>query len=360
MFDLAPAGGAGNDEGGRSMISLTKERATDGVHTFRALLEALLLGMAVAACNASTEPALQSTDDSAGQLETADVIADMTGPLGLTPDQRAAAEQIRDRFRERFGEPGVLWYVAAELQQVLTSEQIATVGALLEERRSGLRGRRENRRAEERGDGFGPRSGVRLRGFGRGHGVPDGAAGDRGFDGLDLTADQQTALAEIHERFRPQFEALADEHRSGALSREEFRAAIQELREQVHGEAETILTPEQLAEMESRRDQHERNRADRRAQSEAAAEDALGLTEDQKSALEALRDAWSAQERPADAGERAARRDEHRQAVAEILNEDQLEIVTLHRSLASHAALRRFRGGSFGPFTAGPGPGSGI
>ena len=126
-------------------------------------------------------------------------------------------------------------------------------------------------------------------------------------------------------------------------------------REAFHAEFETILTDEQKAKLEEHRAEMEEHRAERQAKREArrgdheaareagrdAMQDALGLTEEQIAAIDALRGEWSA-----DADEsREERRAAHEAAMEEILTDTQLEIVALHRALDSRLRIRRMGAG---------------
>ena len=56
-------------------------------------------------------------------------LGDLTEGLGLTDDQVAAVREVMEEYQDRAGEPGTLWYVAADLQEVFTADQIAAIEA---------------------------------------------------------------------------------------------------------------------------------------------------------------------------------------------------------------------------------------
>jgi hypothetical protein len=94
------------------------------------------------------------------------------------------------------------------------------------------------------------------------------------------------------------------------------------------------------------------DREQRREQAQAAMADALGLTAEQQTQIDALRGS------PKTEGSRAERREAHRSAFEAILTTEQLEIVTIHEAMRGYGVLRRLSGEQgFGP-GAGRGPGA--
>lgn len=120
-----------------------------------------------------------------------------------------------------------------------------------------------------------------------------GCSGKRGrlslSEGLGLTEDQQTALAEIRETFSEQKQAVNDDYRTGL---------------------EEILTAEQLEAIETIRSESPRRRI--------TAGD-IGLTEEQIASLTSLREEMVAQKQ--------ALREEYRDAFEELLTPEQLELL---------------------------------
>ena len=303
-----------------------------------ALFGVLGLLAGVSACGDSgVDP--EQTIETAG--ETSDVVGGLTGEAGLG-DVPGLREIIRE-YEGRLGEPGMAWYLAADLQAVLTSDQIAVIAAFQEEL-----GRRVRDRMSE---GFG-------------HGMGLGRV-------IDLTEEQRAAIGALREQYRPEFEAIREAIAAGTLDREGAREQIKSIREALHAELEAILTDEQKAALDKLKAGIEGRRAefdDRREEREVAGEaeraamrDALGLTAEQIAAIEALRGDWTAD---GDVS-REERRAAHEAAMEQILTEAQQEIVVLQRAVSSRLRIRRMGvgvrdGAGFGPRRGGFGPRGGV
>jgi Spy/CpxP family protein refolding chaperone len=309
---------------------------TRGV-TIRATL--ILTGLAafgVASCggeDAPTEPAggsvvsegLLADTDLAGRLD------ELTQALGLSDEQLEAIQEVAARHGDRENEPGAAWYVAAELQAILSSDQVSELDGLQAAARA--RSRMERGARSATGDSARDRQGTGARSFGRTPG------GGNGFAWLDLTEEQATQVEAVLESHRAEMQALREQLRSGDLSPEEMRSKAEAVREAIRAEIEPLLTQEQRARLEERQTGLERDResaAERREVARqrgeaqhAAMVDALGLTEAQIDQLADLR-----QDRGA-----------HREAFAEILTDEQLEVVTVHRALVAHRFHSGRRGG---------------
>lgn len=325
----------------------------------------LLLGLTLAACD-SQSPAGDASD--ADAQEAAALTSGLSQDLSLSASQQQAVQNAVDRNRHRMHEPGFLWALAAELHATLTDEQKQRLFDLAAQR---------DERFGERGcagpGGFGP-------GFGRpGHGGPGhgGPGGDQAgpFDDL-LTDEQKAAIEEIRARYRPQIEALFTAFRNGEIEQDAFREQMQVLREAMKAEIDALLTDEQKAAIEQRRTERqaerEAEREARRAQERAAMIEALGLSDGQVAALDALLEAQMA-ERDAlfeqflaetitcEALQTAlaALKEAGDAALQDILDETQWEIKRIHDALAGRM---RSPGGQRGPGGGGPGhrgPGAG-
>lgn len=291
----------------------------------------LLAGVFLLTAACSNNPT-ETTDVSTSQANEAEfsvVLGDLTEDLELTDEQREAIQAVMDAYRGQGREPGTTWYAAADLQRILTSDQIAVIGSRLEEMAAEARGRREGFR-ERRGSG-GP-------GFGRGEGGFHG-------EGLDLTDEQQTEIEAIRESFQPRLEELREALREGSVSREEAREQMEAIRAEMEAAIAEVLTDDQLAvleewkaEREQSRDEAPVDRETRREAARVAMVEALSLTSDQLAALDALHEAAREQGRPEDSDEAQARREEHRAALLEILDDEQEEIWILHGALRAHLA----------------------
>jgi Spy/CpxP family protein refolding chaperone len=251
------------------------------------------------------------------------VTAGVTEGLSLTSGQTAAVNELAASFGARIGEPGALWRLAAELHGTLTSEQIAQIVDRQAERLEQMAARTGDRPAFGRGQGrfgHGPRGGpARL--------LPD------------ATDEQRQAIREVLESFQPQFEALHEQLRSGEITPQEFRTQARELRQAVHAEIEPLLSDEQRAAL----DEHRAQREAFMEEAKAVRIEVLGLTDAQIAELEALKEQrMSAPLGDASITERIAA---HREAVATILSDTQMEIASLYHALRAGA----FRGNGHGP-----------
>jgi len=296
------------------------------------LVLAALAAFGVAGCggeDAPTEPVGGSvvSDDLLANADLGGAISEVTQSLGLSDEQLAKIQELAARSRDQEPEPGAAWYAAAELQTILSSDQIAALGNRLENSPGRIRMERGERSGNRDGarehSGAGSRPGGKLSG------------GGHGYAWLDLTEQQQAQIQAILESHQAEIQALREDLRASDLSPDEMRSRAEAVREAVRAEIEPLLTQEQRdrlqereAGLEQRREaaMEKREVARQRGEAEhAAMVDALGLTDAQIEQMEELR-----QDRGA-----------HREAFAEILTDDQLEVVAVHRALEAH----RFRTG---------------
>ena len=307
-------------------------------------LSIFLLGLflTISACDTleqSTQPSLDESAISAGQTER-------LHDLNLTASQTGQLAELKTRYEDV---PGGLWHVAAGMQATLTDSQKERLIASMENWRNeppfkGLEARR------------GPRSGR-------------GVAAN-----LDLTESQKEQLQTVRQNMRDQMKALQAERRAGNLTDEEFRKQAQTYRESMHSALSDVLTADQLEKLEQERQQLQSRRGDRgqrrlergearsemRQEQESAMIDALGLSEAQLEQIKALREERRAAVKSSretlrerlQAGEidretvremMKEEREAARKELSEILTEEQLEIMDLHRALASRKMGSRGR-----------------
>lgn len=356
-------------------------------------LLALVTGLG--ACGDSVDPVGVATEQSLAAMaetELGAVLTDMTESLGLSDGQASDVVAISNLYSGRLDEPGVLWYIAADLQGVLSSaqvDQLATGRAELRERtrqalseQFGFGGEPFGGRGpgelfggrlgggEFPGDGqwlggfFGPGDapdcarigeafGSPLGGFGRNFGGPGhgfggfgvGLGGFGDFADIDLSDEQRAALEAIMLEYGPQLMDLVHQLRDGLISEEQFEELAEALGEEIRDAIGEVLTDEQVAAIEELR---ERARAAAAAE-RAARVDALGLTDQQLADLEALRVnlAEQACETVVAGGSADDLRAAHREAVADILSSDQIEIIEVHYALRAYLLLYRIENGDF-------------
>jgi Spy/CpxP family protein refolding chaperone len=136
---------------------------------------------------------------------------------------------------------------------------------------------------------------TRRGGPGDGGRGPGGSPLERLGQVIDLTENQQTQLQTLHERFRAEAEALRE---SGSADREQFEVLRESHREQV----QALFTEEQRATLERLHAEREANRPARgdglrgrpgrrgpEGEDRPRLVEALGLTEEQQSQIETLR-----------------------------------------------------------------------
>ena len=241
--------------------------------TFKPLLSSLFLLLLLAACDSNT------ADENLSDPELAQLSASISDEVSLTSAQQddfeASLAQHGDR---RNREPGFLWTVAADLQATLTDEQKEELFAGTEQAEDGL-----SFRGLLGFPGAGGRYGIGgFMGGSRRHGVSPVDVE------LNLTEDQETALTEIHTRYREQFKALAESFENGELTENEVLAELIALRDTKQAEILGVLTDEQEALLEEYRAEREAQFEEYRAEVNAVRNEVLGLTTEQADAIDAL------------------------------------------------------------------------
>ena len=335
-----------------------------GSRTRGAFMLAGLAAVGVAACGGDdtpTEPVDGSVVNEA-PLEDAELgsaIDELTQALGLSDEQREAIQDLVARGRDQVVEPGAAWYAAAELQAILSTDQIAELDSRQASAGDRVRMERGNRSAMP------DQSGERSRHGARSSGRMSG--GGHGYAGLELTDEQRAQIEAVVESHQAELNALREEIRGGDLTREEKRSRAQSVHEAIRAEIEPLLTQEQRDQLKEREAGMEERRATagehrdvarQRGEAEhAAMVDALELTDAQIEVLDALREGRPGAAARAGDESRFDIREAHRAALAEILTDEQQEVVTVHRALVAHrfqAATREGRGREHGERRAHP------
>ncbi len=354
----------------------------------------LALAAGLSACDGSADPVGIASDQSLGAMaetKLGAVLTDMTGSLALSGGQAADVVAIGDRYSGSVDEPGTFWYIAADLQGVLSSPQIAQLAEgrveLRERARQaiaaqfglddGLFGGRgpgafgpggrfggggfpgdggalggffgpgEAPDCSEIGESFGGRFGGFARNFGGpGHGFGGFGAGLGGFGDfgdIDLSDAQRAALQAIMFEYGPQLMDLMHQLRDGLISEEQFKERAEALGEEIQEAIGEVLTDEQIAAIEEMRE-----RARAAAEAERAARiEALELTDQQLADLESLRGSLAEQacETIVAGGSAEDLHAAHQAAVAEVLSNDQIESIEVHGSLQMHVFVYHIENG---------------
>jgi hypothetical protein len=258
----------------------TQESNTGGWRRGASVVTLLVLAAGLSACNGSIDPVGIASDQSLSGMadtELGAVLTDMTEALGLSDGQATDIVAIGDRYSGIVDEPGTFWYVAADLQGVLSSAQIdqlaASRAALMERARQailaqlgfggelfgghgpgaigpggrfggggfpgdggalgGFFGPGEAPDCSEIGEAFGGRFGGFGRNFGGpGHGFGGFAAGFGGFGNfadIELSDAQRAALQSIMLEYGPQLMDLMQQLRDGLISEEQFKELAEAL-----------------------------------------------------------------------------------------------------------------------------------
>ena len=243
-------------------------------YLFKPLLASFALIFILAACDSNT------IDENIDDPELAQLSATIGDEVSLTSEQQSDFEQSLARHGgNRFNrEPGFLWTVAADLQATLTDEQKAELFAGTEEAEAGL-----SFRGLLGFPGSGGRYGLGgFMGGSRHHGISPMDSE------LNLTEDQETALTDIHTRYREQFRALADAFSNSELSEDEVLSQLVTLREAKQAEVLDVLTDEQEAVLEQYRAEREARFEEYRQQVNDVRNDVLGLTDEEAEAIDAI------------------------------------------------------------------------
>ena len=243
------------------------------------------------------------------------------------------------RGGERDREPGFLWKLAAELQQTLTEEEKNNIFTKLEEVKE--KGKDRGKDADK---DRGKKDGGALRVI---YSV--------------LTDDQKPQFDAIMEEFRSGMDAIFASIKAGEMTREEAKAEIESMEETMKSAIDALLTDDQKAQLEQMR-------ADRNAEKKAYMEsvrqakiEALGLTDDQITAIEAARaetkaamEALKAQVESEDQTKEEAREaakaifEANKTAMDAIFTATQIEIIKIHKYLEMRWRHNKERGGKDG------------
>jgi len=303
----------------------------------------LLLLLSLAACDSTSPSGEDTASDELAALEST-----LTQELGLSGTQQQTLATTMDRLADRHYAPGLLWELAAELQATLSDEQ---------------KQRLFERTDQRRRDDMCPPARFAQSGF-AGRGIGLGSCLN------DVLADEQKEAVEaIREGYRTQIEALIESKRSGDVSPEAFREAIQAIHEAVAAEIDALLTDEQRSAVEACRSERQAEReaemeafraADRAAMSEVlmltAEEEAsiVALMDEHKAEVEALFEQFREGSLACDAFQETitALKEAFDEALQDVLDAMQWEIVQIHRALSqrAHPFGRRLGMGVFGGF----------
>lgn len=128
-----------------------------------------LLSLAVAAGGASgcagadtpAEPTavLEAAESTPSEGARAQIVSEMLESITLSDEQRQAVEALLNSPQAQPGQPGAAWYLAAGLEEILTSEQVESLVADLDVQRAVREEERRRRRNGEKAREPGVREG---------------------------------------------------------------------------------------------------------------------------------------------------------------------------------------------------------
>ncbi len=253
---------------------------------------ALVVTIGLSACDSSTSSVDETPTDGVAQLNML-----MASELSLSADQYDLLEATGERHGNGDPrDPALLWYLAQELQQTLTTEQKEALFARAEAlaQRLGERGLDGPFGRPGQGIGNGPMVG--QRGPGGPNGLEQAGAGPHDGIGTILTEEQREALHELMQEFADRRRELADAFRAAtddaarAELADQVRALNEEVRAAVDVWLEANLSDEQKAQLEALRAERE---AAREAARQAVREAIVAVLGAEDAAeLEAIHDAF--------------------------------------------------------------------
>lgn len=297
-------------------------------HVLAIAVVAIGLGLTATACETPTESGETQSRTTGPSQDLSSAVTTIAQTAQLSEEQ---TERLREAARSYEGEPGESWYLAADLHEALSQEQIDRLMARLQERRERFRERLEARRdASENGQRWKGR---------RGRHGPEGLR--RLEAALDLSDEQTKQIAAIRREYRARIKELFESLDGDApdeATREELRNLHKQMREAIGG----VLTDEQreqlakrMAEWKERRKERKEERQEHREAVRTAMIEALGLTEEQQ---EQLRKLWSeARSENGRPGPPRLHRNNVREAMNGILTPEQREIFALHHVISMRA-----------------------
>lgn len=168
---------------------------------WRRLIATLALGTFLTATACGESPTGSQEGSAAAVAEEGELAlgtGDLSNELGLTESQKEAIREVLESYRGRAAEAGIGWTIAAELRPIFTADQIASLAARLSAPpagRDGHRARRFRHSGEEQSSASAEPSGADREARREAERAAMAAV-------LSLSAEQQAALAELHETMR--------------------------------------------------------------------------------------------------------------------------------------------------------------
>ena len=269
--------------------------------------------------------------------ELQDFSSELASDLGLSKSSTKSLNDVLNRHGRggKHREPGFLWKIAGELAVTLTDEEKARLFEKMDEKDIPL---------------FGGSKGK------KGH-AGKGRKGGDDFGGIYkvLTDDQKVTFKAIVTAYKERFKAIHEQVKDGSLSKEDARSQMDALKEAMQAEVDALLTEEQKAQIDQNKADRETERQAYKDSSKAVMVDVLDMTAEQVTAFgeanKEARDAAMALFEQAKNGD--IDKDTLREGLKNIFatkneimealfNDDQLEIIKIHKAL--ELRMKKHRG----------------
>ena len=269
--------------------------------------------------------------------ELQDFSSELASDLGLSKSSTKSLNDVLNRHGRggKHREPGFLWKIAGELAVTLTDEEKAHLFEKMDEKDIPL---------------FGGSKGKKGR-------TGKGRKGGDDFGGIYkvLTDDQKVTFKAIVTAYKERFKAIHEQVKDGSLSKEEARSQMDALKEAMQAEVDALLTEEQKAQIDQNKADRETERQAYKDSSKAVMVDVIGMTAEQVTAFDEAnqeaRNAAMALFEQAQNGD--IDKDTLREGLKNIFatknekmeaffNDDQLEIIKIHKAL--ELRMKKYRG----------------
>ena len=282
--------------------------------------------------------------------ELQDFSSELASDLGLSKSSASAVNDVISRHggRGKHREPGFLWKVSGELADKLSEEEKARLFEKMEEKEIPLFGSLKTLKGKK----------------GKGS---KGKKGSSYFDGIKkvLTDDQKVTFKAIKVAYKEKFKTIQGQVKDGTLSKEDAKAQKDALKEAMKAEIDALLTDEQKAQLEQNKADRKEKRKAYRDATKAVKIAVLGMTQDQVSAFDVTNQ--EAREAAKALFEKSKNGDIDKDTLREglknifaeknekmegIFNDNQLEIIKIHKALSlrmkKHKGKKGKKGGKRG------------
>ena len=269
--------------------------------------------------------------------ELQDFSSELASDLGLSKSSTKSLNDVLNRHGRggKHREPGFLWKIAGELAVTLTDEEKARLFEKMDEKDIPL---------------FGGSKGKKGR-------TGKGRKGGDDFGGIYkvLTDDQKVTFKAIVTAYKERFKAIHEQVKDGSLSKEDARSQMDALKEAMQAEVDALLTEEQKAQIDQNKADRETERQAYKDSSKAVMVDVIGMTAEQVTAFdEANQEARNAamalfeQAKNGDIDKDTLREGlknifaTKNEKMETLFNDDQLEIIKIHKAL--ELRMKKHRG----------------